>query len=137
MLNKIFKKGFLINILNFCLVIIIIFSLGVKISSAITTDPTLLYPNLDKVNLIGTEGDEINVRENFLPNIMILIFKIMTGTIMVVLLVSGIMMITSFGDSEQREKAKKMIYYGALGIAVVALAYAIVKGITSLQFNQT
>jgi len=58
------------------------------------------------------------------------------GIAMIVLFYSGVLMITSFGDSEKREKAKKMLYWSILGIVFMLLAYAIVKGITSLEFNQ-
>lgn len=65
------------------------------------------------------------------------ILTIVGITALIVLLYAGIRMITSFGDSEQREKAKKMVYYGILGIIFIVLAYAIVKGITQLQFDQS
>ncbi len=57
------------------------------------------------------------------------------GISVMIFLVSGFMMITSFGDSEQREKAKKMLYWSILGIIFIVLAYAIVQGVTSLEFG--
>lgn len=103
-----------------------------------------LYPDkiIEKSDYIDTfvgvqNSDEANLEEGFMPTVM----KFITGSVGVVagivMLIAGIRMITSFGDSEQRENAKKMLYYGILGIVFIVLAYAIVKGVTSLQFNKT
>lgn len=105
-------------------------------------NPNNLFPDLSNsehyVDLPGTDwkGDTNTIEEDFLPTMMKTILSIVAITVMIVLLVSGIMMITSFGDSEQRTKAKHMIYWGILGIILIVLAYALVKGITQLQFNK-
>ena len=86
--------------------------------------------------LPGVDWDN-NLETSFLPAVMKFIVGGVGWIATTVLLVSGFMMITSFGDSEMREKAKKMLYWSILGIIFIVLAYALVKGITSLQFNQS
>lgn len=102
--------------------------------AAHTANPNQLYPDLSGTDLMGV-GIDPNLEEDILPTMMDTILKIVGVTMLVILLYSGILMITSFGNSEQRDKAKKMVYYALLGIVFIVLAYAIVKGITQLQFN--
>ena len=87
-------------------------------------------------NLPGVWGEN-SLEENFMPAVMKFITWSVGGVAAIVMLYSGVRMITSAGDSEAREDAKKMLYWAILGIIFIVLAYAIVRGITSLQFNQT
>lgn len=52
-----------------------------------------------------------------------------------VILYAGIRMVTSGVDTDQRDKAKKALYMGILGIIFIFFAYLIVKGITSIKFD--
>ena len=114
---------------------------GGKATPAAQTTP--VPPSLFPDDLVG-ESDRIddlpgvkwgnNLEENFMPAVMKFITGSVGGVALVVLLVSGFMMITSFDDSEMREKAKKTLYWAMLGIVFIMLAYAIVKGITNIQF---
>ena len=55
---------------------------------------------------------------------------------LIALVVAGIFYITARGDDEQITKAKNIILYLVIGMAVMAASYGIVAGITQFQFFQ-
>lgn len=77
------------------------------------------------------EGDII---DDFIPGIIRLLFRMVTLMILVSFLISGVMFITSFGNDETLNKAKRITYYSLIGFAFVALAFAIVQAITDIDF---
>lgn len=105
------------------------------------TNTNLFYPNKlptysDYIKGLPWVNNQNKLEENFIPAIMQFMMGSVGGIALTTMLVSGIMMVTSFGDSEKREKAKKALYWWVLGILFVFFAYLIVAGITKLQFNQ-
>jgi len=59
-----------------------------------------------------------------------------TGSIAVVgLIVAGVLYVTAHGNDQQTDKAKSIILYIVIGLAVVAASYAIILGISSLSFD--
>ncbi|MFH0838018.1 MAG: hypothetical protein V1880_02020 [Patescibacteria group bacterium] len=71
---------------------------------------------------------------DFIPQIIRQLFRFAWVGVFVALTVSGVMFIISQGDDERLTKAKSMLYYSLIGFAVVALAFAIVKGVTDIDF---
>jgi len=69
---------------------------------------------------------------NTLVNITnwLLVFALVIGVIMII--VGGVMYITAGGSTDKAKTASKLIAYAAIGIAVVALAWGIVKVVASL-----
>lgn len=92
-------------------------------------------PESEYIKTLPGYGSDNELESSFLPAVMKFITASVGGISVMIFLVSGFMMITSFGDSEQREKAKKMLYWSILGIIFIVLAYAIVQGVTSLEFG--
>ena len=77
------------------------------------------------------EGDIV---EDFIPQLIRQLFRFAWLVILISFVVSGIMFITAFDNDERITKAKHMIYYTLIGFAVVTLAFAIVKGVTDIDF---
>ncbi|MBU0705856.1 hypothetical protein KJ662_03480 [Patescibacteria group bacterium] len=77
------------------------------------------------------EGDIVT---DFLPQIIRQLFRFAWVGVFVALTVSGVMFIISQGDDERLTKAKSMLYFSLIGFAIVALAFAIVKGVTDIDF---
>ena len=82
------------------------------------------------------EAAGCNGNKDALPNAVQTILNSIifaSGTIAVVFIViGGINYITSNGDSGKIEKAKKTILYACIGLAVTALAFAIVNWVVSI-----
>jgi hypothetical protein len=49
---------------------------------------------------------------------------------------SGLLYFASFGNEENIEKAKRILIYSLVGIAMVAFAYAFIFGITNLDWSR-
>jgi hypothetical protein len=77
------------------------------------------------------EGD---VLEDFAPQIVRQLFRFAWLAVFISMVVSGVMFIISFDNEERLSRAKRMIYFTLLGFAFVSLAFAIVKGITDIDF---
>ena len=61
-----------------------------------------------------------------------------SGSVAVLMLIfGGIMYISSLGNQERTEKAKKIIKYAGIGLFSVILAYAIVTNVIDLIFRAT
>lgn len=82
----------------------------------------------------STAEGKINVILDFAVNFLLYA----SGGIAVFLLVlGGIRYITSLGNQERMEGAKKTILYAVIGLAAVILAYAFVTNIIDLIFKAT
>jgi len=60
-----------------------------------------------------------------------LVFYLLGGIAVIVIIVSGIMYITSVGDSGRVTKAKNMLTYAIVGLVVVVIAGIVVNFVTS------
>jgi small-conductance mechanosensitive channel len=84
-----------------------------------------LWRSLDDCKNTGTSCNlnSLTILAGNIANIAITII----GTIALVYLIyAGIMYMTSGGNPEKVEKAKSMIFYGILGLALAILSYSIV-----------
>lgn len=75
-----------------------------------------------------------DIVEDFIPQIIRLLFQFAWLAILISLVVSGIMMIVSLDNEERVTKARQMLYFSLMGFAVVTLAFAIVKAVTDIDF---
>jgi len=98
------------------------------ISAFNTVNQTLIRPGRPAA---VPQGD---IKEDFIPSVIRLLFRFVYLVILVVFIVSGIMLITSMEDEEKITKAKRMIYYAVMGFGIVTLAFAVVKAITDIDF---
>ncbi|MFH0838017.1 MAG: pilin [Patescibacteria group bacterium] len=82
---------------------------------------------------VSAENKVVNAI-NFLVNLILFA----SGSVAVLMLIwGGIRLVTSAGDSEQKEKATGIIKNAAFGLAIVILAYALVTNIINLIFRAT
>jgi len=80
------------------------------------------YKNLPKASL----------NQLFTTSIKTVLF--IAGSLLTIgLVVAGIMFLTSSGNEENQTKAKKMLTYLGIGIAIISVSYALISGI--MQIN--
>lgn len=77
------------------------------------------------------EGDLV---KDFLPNLIRQLFRFAWVAVFIAFTVSGVMLVFAKDKEERVTQAKDMIYYSIMGFAVIALAFAIVKAITDIDF---
>jgi len=77
------------------------------------------------------EGDIV---QDFIPQFIRLLFRFASLAVFIAFVVSGVMFVTAFGNDERLGKAKSMLYYTLIGFAFVALAFAIIKAVTDIDF---
>ncbi|MBN2096137.1 hypothetical protein JW752_01925 [Candidatus Peregrinibacteria bacterium] len=77
------------------------------------------------------EGDVV---EDFIPQFIRLLFRFASMAVFVAFVVSGVMFVIAFSNDERLGRAKSMLYYTLIGFAFVALAFAIVKAVTDIDF---
>ena len=86
-----------------------------------------------KTGTLSAENKVVNII-NFLINLILYA----SGSVAVLMLVyGGVRLITSAGNTEQKEHAVKIIKWAGAGLAVVILAYAAVTNIISLIYRAT
>ncbi|MBN2307154.1 hypothetical protein JXD20_04165 [Candidatus Peregrinibacteria bacterium] len=75
-----------------------------------------------------------DIVEDFIPQIIRQLFRFAWVAVFIALTVSGVMFITAHDNDERLTKAKSMIYFSLIGFAFIALAFAIVKAVTDIDF---
>ncbi len=75
-----------------------------------------------------------DIMEDFIPQFIRLLFRFASLAVFVTFVISGVMLITAFGNDERLTKSKTMLYYTLIGFAFVSLAFAIVKAVTDIDF---
>ncbi len=78
-----------------------------------------------KIELVdnGTGDDLANDVSTIISNIVLVLGLVAV----VVIIIGGLLYMTSAGDSNKVKKAKDTILYGIIGLVICALAYAIVN----------
>jgi|GEM_PF-3281414 len=71
---------------------------------------------------------------DFIPQIIRQLFRFAWLAVLVSLTVSGVMMVMAHDEDEKITKAKSMIFYSLIGFAFIALAFALVKAVTNIDF---
>lgn len=99
------------------------------------------YSNVTKTGGVTEEGTVptgdifgTDDQGGFIPQIIRLLIRFASLGVFVSFVVSGVMFVLAFGNEERVTKAKQMLYYTLVGFAFVALAFAIVKAVTSIDF---
>ncbi len=77
------------------------------------------------------EGDIIN---DFLPGLIRTLMRFASLAILISFLVSGVLFVMAFGVEERLTRAKQMLYFSLIGFAIVTLAFAIIKAVTTIDF---
>ena len=102
----------------------------------ITTLPTYAEDSTDICNIEGIPDDVkaasgCNEKAGYLPDVVINILNIIIGIssfiAVIFIIIGGVTYMTSAGDASKTAKAKNTILYACIGLAVCALAFAIVN----------
>jgi len=92
-------------------------------------------PTVDGTGTVPGSGDKTKtITEDFIPALVRLLFRFTSLMILIALVASGVMFVIAYDNEEFVTKAKNMLYYSLVGFAFVALAYAIVKAITQINY---
>lgn len=84
---------------------------------------------------IGTVNALPNVTwQKALTEIIKLLLNITGGLTLIAITIGGTMMVVSQGNPDLLEKGKKVTYYSIAGLVIIAVSYAIVIGVSELQF---
>ena len=75
-----------------------------------------------------------DIVSDFIPQIIRQLFRFAWLAVLVALTISGVMLVMAHDDDEKLTKAKQMIYYSLIGFAFIALAFALVKAVTDIDF---
>jgi len=129
-MNKILKK----------IVIVFITALALAFSNLCMAQeaPSLFQPVTappeSKITLVGNlpRGDW----KVLLANVIKLVLAITGSLAFAAFTYGGVMMVTAQGNDQQISKGKNILFYSVLALAIIAASYAIVLGITQLQFFQ-
>lgn len=70
----------------------------------------------------------------FIPAFIRLLFRFTSMAILISIIVSAILMVTALDNEEHYTKAKSMLTFSLVGFAFVALAFALVKAVTDIDF---
>lgn len=87
----------------------------------------------------GTKIGAVNALPNAtwqktLSSLVTILLNISGALTLLALTVGGVFMITAHGSTDMLDKGKKIILYSIAGLIVIAVSYAIVIGVSSLQF---
>lgn len=77
-----------------------------------------------------------NIETDFLPSIINILLALVSTILLGALLTSGTLFIIHFGDEEQLKTAKGILKWSIAGVIIILVAYAVVQGVTKLQFNK-
>ena len=72
---------------------------------------------------------------NVLPNVTKTVIAITGGLALLFLIISGIQLLTAFGNEERVTSAKKTLAYSLIGLLIATLSYAIVQIIVSINIG--
>lgn len=98
----------------------------------------IVLPSEDSI--FGGENNGINLPSGdalteVVPAIVTNFFYVIGFLIFAALIYAGVLLVIGRGNEENTEKAKQILTSGALALALVVLGYAIVYGISTIQFE--
>lgn len=73
------------------------------------------------------------LEERLLPGIASTIIGLVGGLSLLFVIISGIQLLTSYGNGDAMGKAKKTLIWAVAGIVIASLSYAIVKIISTIN----
>lgn len=118
------------------LIPIVLFLLSTSTGLAQSLVPEVLYPGetttASKVALVDQLPD--GSWQQILSGIVQLMLGITGSLALIAFTVGGVMLVTAQGSEERIDKAKKILMWSLLALAVIATSYAIVLGVTQLEF---
>ncbi|MBD3270289.1 hypothetical protein GF376_02075 [Candidatus Peregrinibacteria bacterium] len=84
---------------------------------------------------INSSGNDqaFSLTNDILPNIATILIGLVGGLALVFVVIGGIQYLTSYGDTEKANNAKKTIAYALIGVIIATLSYAIVAIIAAIN----
>ncbi len=76
-----------------------------------------------------------DLEENILPAAIKMFLGVVATISFVMFIYSGVNLIISQGNEEEMTKFKNMLIWSVVGLVVITMAYAIVKGVLDLNFE--
>ncbi|MEZ4087566.1 MAG: hypothetical protein R3B71_04525 [Candidatus Gracilibacteria bacterium] len=120
------------------LVTIVLFCSIASTAMAQSIVPEVLYPgetkNASKVALVDQLPD--GSWAQILSGIVQLMLGITGSLALIAFTVGGVMLVTAQGSEERVDKAKKILLWSILALVVIASSYAIILGVSQLEFFQ-
>ncbi|PID70403.1 hypothetical protein CSB37_01795 [bacterium DOLZORAL124_38_8] len=81
--------------------------------------------------VIGTEKDQVRIFQ-YIPRIIDLLLKVVAPIVVVLVLYTGVRLVSGGEDPEEHEKAKDFFVYALIGLAFIVLSYSIMRTVYSL-----
>lgn len=98
------------------------------------TKPPIVPTGTTKPNLPGVGTDQGQaLQQNVLPTITNIVVSITGGLALLFVIISGIQILTAYGNEEKIGEAKKTLTWALLGLLISILSYAIVQIIVSIK----
>ena len=80
----------------------------------------------------GSSGIPVTDGQNLLTNGLNLVYFLAGSIAVIMIIVAGVMYVTSTGDSGRVAKAKNMLTYAIVGLIVVIIAFAITNWVVGV-----
>ncbi len=112
------------------LVIIVLFS-AVQVQASATKDVRLSVPNPLKYALGVNSPDEFNEPTAIIASAIALVLMVVGSFALIFVIYGGIMILTSMGNAEKVQKAKGVIVWSIIGLALIISSYVILQLIFS------
>lgn len=132
-----FKKILKFSLISFIFINLLTAS-SISLAGKNINDEDLNFKKLEgsgvasKINLVVHLPDQ--EWPILLGNIIKLVLNITGSLALISFTVGGIMMLTAGGADDKLTKAKSIIFWSIGALAIIAVAYAIVTGVTQLNF---
>ncbi len=98
------------------------------------TKPPIVPTGTTKPNLPGVGTDQGQaLQQNVLPTITNIVVSITGGLALLFVIISGIQILTAYGNEEKIGEAKKTFTWALIGLLISILSYAIVQIIVSIK----
>jgi hypothetical protein len=81
---------------------------------------------------IGDQSNKAYLETRLLPGIASTIIGLAGGLSLIFVIISGIQLLTSYGNSDAAGKAKKTLTWAVAGIIIASLSYAVVRIVASI-----
>ncbi len=133
------KKNIIIISIGFFLTIVSVLFIDFN-TYTITGDSVLIKTKLNEYknqisNEAGVTITEGDFFKNFLPKLIDTSIKVFGSVMLIMIVISGIYLVLGGVDENFKEQAKKIFYYSIVGAVIITVSFAIVYGITQINWT--
>lgn len=83
----------------------------------------------------GVDGSDTDAIRTGILDVLDIILSFMALIAVIVIVIAGIRLVVSQGEEQEKDKAKKTIFYAIIGLVVILLAQAIVGFVEDIGSN--